>query len=206
MNISQEGVNIIKKFEGCVLHVYLDAVGVPTAGYGHTAGLSRSMVGQPITQALADNWLKEDLKKFEKKVNKYDAIYHWNQHELNSLVSFAYNIGSIDGLTANGTRSKQQIADAMLKYNKAGGKILNGLVKRRQAERELFLKRTVTIKPTLKRGNSGLAVKEMQGLLGIKQDGIFGTITETAVRLFQRQHGLIEDGICGVKTWNELLK
>lgn len=204
MKISQAGISLIKRFEGCVLKIYPDAVGVPTAGYGHTAGLTKAMVGMPITQLQADTWLSQDLEKFEKKVSKYDSKYHWNINEFSSLVSFCYNIGNIDGLTAKGTRTKAQIADAMLNYNKAGGKVLSGLTKRRKAERELFLSGKEY--PTLKRGMSGRAVKELQMLLGINADGIFGCLTETAVRLFQKQHGLTEDGIVGKNTWSELLK
>ena len=207
MKISQEGINLIKRFEGCVLKIYLDAVGVPSAGYGHTAGLAKSMVGQPIKQSQADLWLKQDLEKFEKKVMKYNNVYLWTQQEFDSLVSFAFNVGSIDGLTAKGTRAKPQIAECMLSYNKAGGKVLKGLTKRRQAERDLFLKYTPQKQyPTLKRGMSGNAVKEMQKLLGIKEDGLFGIATETAVKIFQQEHGLQPDGVVGKLTWAELLK
>ena len=55
-----------------------------------------------------------------------------------ALVSFAYNIGSIDGLTAKGTRTRSEIAAKILEYNKAGGKVLSGLIRRRQEERKLF--------------------------------------------------------------------
>lgn len=203
--ITKECVELIKKFESCVLHVYLDAVGVPTAGVGHTKGLTMAMVGMPITQGQADAWLKEDLAKFERKVAKYDSKYHWTQGEWGGLVSFAFNIGSIDGLTSNGTRTKEQIADAMLKYNKAGGRVLKGLTKRRQAEREMFLNGS-TQHPTLKRGASGEAVKELQRLLGIKDDGIFGIATETSVKIYQKQHNLQIDGIVGRQTWDTLTK
>ena len=159
----------------------------------------------PITQGQADAWLKEDLAKFERKVAKYDPKYHWTQGEWGGLVSFAFNIGSIDGLTSNGTRTKEQIADAMLKYNKAGGRVLKGLTKRRQAEREMFLKGS-TQHPTLKRGASGEAVKELQRLLGIKDDGIFGIATETSVKIYQKQHNLQIDGIVGRQTWDTLTK
>ena len=72
-------------------------------------------------------------------VNKFDHIYHWTQNEFDAMVSFAYNLGSIDGLCAKGKRSKSQIADEMLKYVKANGIVLPGLVKRRKKERALFL-------------------------------------------------------------------
>lgn len=71
---------------------------------------------------------------------KYNTRYGWNQNEIDALVSFAYNIGSIDQLTANGSRSRATIAAKMLEYVKAGGVTYNGLVRRRKAERELFLK------------------------------------------------------------------
>ena len=83
--------------------------------------------------------MKSDLAKFEKHVQNFDSKYHWNQNEFDALVSFAFNVGSINQLTANKTRTKDQIAQAMLLYNKAGGKVLPGLTKRRQAERQLFL-------------------------------------------------------------------
>lgn len=205
MKTSQEGIALIKRFEGCVLHVYFDAVGVPTAGYGTTRGLTAAMVGKPITQAQADQWLKEDLVKFEKKVDKYDLTYHWTQQEWDSLVSFSYNVGSIDKLTAYGTRSKKEIADAMLNYNKAKGKVLKGLTKRRQAEREMFLRSNVA-RPTLKRGSSGDSVKELQQLLGISETGVFGSETEIAVKAYQKEKRLVSDGIVGKLTWGELLR
>ena len=95
-----------------------------------------------ISQATADKWLKESLnKKYAPKVNKYDGKYHWTQNEFDALISFAYNIGSIDQLTGNGSRSKQTIANKMPEYCHGGGKKLPGLVRRRKAERELFLKK-----------------------------------------------------------------
>ena len=137
MRTSQTGINMIKKFEGCRLTAYKDSVGVWTIGYGHTAGVK---VGQRITQVQAESFLKDDLVKFEQKVEKYDSKYHWNQNQFDALVSFAFNIGNIDQLTANGTRSTKTISEKMLQYNKAGGKVLSGLTERRKAEQTLFLK------------------------------------------------------------------
>ena len=137
MRTSQSGINLIKKHEGCRLQAYRCAAGVPTIGYGHTAGVR---MGQTITQTQAESFLKDDLIKFEKRVEKYDSKYDWNQNEFDALVSFAYNIGSIDQLTAYGTRSRTQIAKKLTAYNKAGGRILAGLTARRKAEKALFLK------------------------------------------------------------------
>lgn len=140
MHISKEGIALIKKSESCVLKVYVDPIGVKTLGYGHTGkDVDALPVGTPVSQILADAFLQIDLEKFEGRVSKYDPIYHWTENEFSALVSFAYNIGSIDQLTANGTRTKQQIADKMLEYNRAGGKVYPGLTDRRKAEREMFI-------------------------------------------------------------------
>ena len=92
-----------------------------------------------ITKSKAIDLLKSDLEKFEKKVNKYSS-YNFTQNEYDALVSFCYNVGNIDQLTAKGTRSKKEIADKMLLYCKSGGKVIRGLQKRREKERALFLK------------------------------------------------------------------
>lgn len=136
LKTGKAGLSLIKQFEGCRLESYKCPAGVWTIGYGHTSGVT---AGQVITQAQADAFLVSDVEKFEKKVNKYYEKYGWNQNEFDALVSFAFNIGSIDQLTANGTRSRAVIAEKMVQYNKALGKVLAGLTKRRQAERKLFL-------------------------------------------------------------------
>ena len=145
--VSDRGVKLIKEFEGCRLKAYYDSAGVITIGYG-TTNSDKSITGttikkgMTISQATADKWLKESLnKKYGPKVNKYDGHYKWTQNEFDALISFAYNIGSIDQLTDNGKRSKQAIANAMPQYCHAAGKKLPGLVRRRKAERELFLKK-----------------------------------------------------------------
>lgn len=136
MKISQAGIDLIKQFEGCKLTAYKCPAGILTIGYGHTGNVKS---GQTITQAQADALLISDLKKFEDRVMKYHAKYTWNQNEFDALVSFAFNIGSIDQLTASGTRSRSVIAEKIVLYNKAGGIVLNGLIRRRKAEQALFL-------------------------------------------------------------------
>lgn len=136
MKTGQAGINLIKQFEGCRLDAYKCPAGVWTIGYGHTSGVKE---GQKITQAQAEAYLVADLARFETNVNKYNGKYSWTQSEFDALVSFAFNLGSIDQLTANGTRSRAVIAEKMLLYNKASGKVLEGLTRRRQAERDLFL-------------------------------------------------------------------
>lgn len=144
MKISENGLKLIKKFEGCRLTAYQDAVGVWTIGYG-TTNADKAITGTTICQGLrisqetADEWLRQSIDcKYAPKVDKYDR-YQWTQNEFDALVSFAYNIGSIDGLTVQGSRTRVEIAYMILAYNKAGGKVLAGLTKRRQEERTLFL-------------------------------------------------------------------
>lgn len=144
MNISNNCLAIIKKYEGCKLKAYKDPVGVLTIGYGLT-NACKSITGltitasTTITQAQAEKYLAQVLNaKYVPLVNKYDSKYHWNQNQLDAMTSFCYNVGSIDQLTANGTRTIAQISAKITAYNKAGGKVLTGLVNRRRAEKELF--------------------------------------------------------------------
>lgn len=136
MKINDEGLNLIKSFEGCRLVAYKCPAGVWTIGYGHTAGVNEGMV---INQAQADNMLKSDMKKYEKYVTDNVKI-PLNENQFSALVSFCYNCGVGNLRTLVKNRTTAQIADALLLYNKASGKVLNGLVRRREAERKLFLK------------------------------------------------------------------
>ncbi len=144
MVTSQKGIDLIKKWEGFYNLAYLDPVGVWTIGYGTTNSdfnitNVRIKQGLYISQALAEKWLKASLtQKYEPKVNKYNKIYNFTQNEFDALVSFCYNIGSIDQLTKNGTRTKQQIKEHWLAYSNAGGKQLQGLLNRRKDELNLF--------------------------------------------------------------------
>ena len=138
MKASIKCLNLITSFEGLRLIAYKDPVGVLTIGYGHTKNVKENQI---ITRQEAEALLLSDLAVFENRVMKYDNLYHWTQSEFDALVSFAFNIGSIDQLTNYGDRSKAQIADKMLKYVKAGGVTLSGLVRRRKAERALFLEK-----------------------------------------------------------------
>lgn len=136
LSISNNGLALIKKFEGCKLTAYQDSIGVWTIGYGHTTGVSK---GQTITPAQADIFLKADCANAEKSVNSYTK-YNWNQNQFDALVSFTFNCGSgnLKTLLQNGARTIAQISTMITAYNKAGGKVLQGLVNRRAAEKELF--------------------------------------------------------------------
>lgn len=139
MKVTNECIEMIKGFEGCRLTAYKCPAGVWTIGYGHTGGVHS---GLKILQETADKLLRDDLEKFENHVNDFNTRfkYHFTQNQFDALVSFAFNIGSISQLTANGTRNKRMIADKMLLYVKAGGKELEGLKRRRETERALFVK------------------------------------------------------------------
>ena len=136
MQTSQNGIDLIKKFEGCVLSAYKCPAGVLTIGYGHTAGVK---AGDVIDAKRAEELLRFDLKTFENHV-KYNVYIPLNQNQFDALVSFTYNCGLKNLKTLTKNRNAMQIANAMLLYNKANGKVLPGLVKRRKAEQELFLK------------------------------------------------------------------
>lgn len=140
MMISETGLNLIISFEGfCPKSTKaVKTERYYTIGYGHYGKDVEE--NQTITKKEALLLLKKDIKRFEAKVMKYNDRYNFTQNEFDALVSFAYNVGNIDQLTAKGTRTKKEIADAMLLYIKSGGNVLNGLRKRRNKERELFLK------------------------------------------------------------------
>ena len=139
MNIGPQGLALIKSFEGCKLAAYLDSVGVPTIGYGHTSGV---FMGDSCTQAQADAWLAEDLKEAERCVN--DAVtVPLTQHEFDALVSFTFNLGC-GNLRKSTLLQKLNNSDykgcgvEFRRWDKAGGQALAGLTRRRLAEEQLF--------------------------------------------------------------------
>ena len=139
MKTSEKGIELIISSEGFCTKATtcLKSEKYYTIGFGHYGKDVKE--NDTITKSKAIDLLKSDLEKFEKKVNKYSS-YNFTQNEYDSLVSFCYNVGNIDQLTAKGTRSKKEIADKMLLYCKSGGKVIRGLQKRREKERALFLK------------------------------------------------------------------
>lgn len=140
MNLGQNGIGIIKKYEGLRLTAY-KAVSTEkyyTIGYGHYGPDVKK--GMTITQAQAEAYLMQDCQTAVKAVNKYQTKYGMNQNQFDALVSFTYNCGAgnLDKLTAGGTRTLVQIAAKFPAYNKAGGKELAGLTRRRAEEQALF--------------------------------------------------------------------
>jgi lysozyme len=207
--VNQATVDLVKKFEGCVLHAYQDVVGVWTIGYGHTSGVKK---GQTITQAQAEKMLKDELSVFAEKVQKLIKV-SLNENQFGALVSFAYNVGV--GALATSTLLKLLNAknftgasNEFARWNKAGGRVLAGLTKRRAEEKALFNKPVPVVVPAfhglLKQGSVGADVKLAQKKLGISADGIFGSGTKAKVIAFQKAHKLDADGIIGKVTWNTL--
>lgn len=139
MQISKAGLDLIKQFEGLYLKAYRCPAGVPTIGYGHTAGVA---MGQTITQQQADDYLRRDVRQFERAVSRLVTV-PLTQGQFDALVSFAFNLG--DGALAQSTMLRllnagdyTGAAAQFDRWNKAGGRVLPGLVRRRAAERALF--------------------------------------------------------------------
>lgn len=213
----------MKSFEGCRLTAYRCPAGVCTIGYGHTGTVDGKAIceGMKITEAKATELLKQDMTKFENAVLTCSALtFKPNENQFSALVSFAFNCGAGNLKTLVKGRSAAVVAEKLLLYNKANGKVLNGLTRRRKAERELFLKgvsKTETTSdseiptaskkvsdekmPTIKKGSTGKAVKVWQIILGTAVDGAFGKNTHAATIAFQKKLGLEQDGIVGANTW-----
>jgi len=145
MKLSKNGINMIKQFEGCRLSAYQDSVGVWTIGYGWTKPVDGKPVakGMSISQEKADSLLSVGVGDFEAGVEKLVTIAI-NQNQFDALVDFVYNLG-IGSLRSSTLLKKLNAGDYVgaaaefPKWNKAGGKVLPGLVKRREAERVLFM-------------------------------------------------------------------
>lgn len=149
-HINSDGLTIIKHFEGLELRAYQDSVGVWTIGYGHTAAAGPPSVsaGQTITEAEAESILKKDLELFENGVRDLVKV-PVNSDQFSALVSFSFNVGL--GALADSTLLRklnagdyQGAADEFPRWVKAGGQTLPGLVRRRDAERALFLSQDYT--------------------------------------------------------------
>jgi lysozyme len=148
MKTGQAGIELIKQFEGLKLKAYLDIVGVPTIGYGSTGPDIK--IGMVWTTEQCEERLKKDLEKFEKAILTSVKV-PLTQNQFDALVCFTYNVGSgaFTGSTLlkllNKSESITKVADQFLRWNKAGGKEVAGLTRRRAAERELFLKPEVQL-------------------------------------------------------------
>ncbi len=141
MKISQKGIDLVKSFEGLELKAYKDSVGILTIGWGSTG--SHVTAGMTITKEQAEQLLKKDLERFERGVSDLVKV-PLNQNQFDALCSFAFNLG-LGNLKSSTLLEKlnsldyQGAANEILRWNRAGGKVLAGLTRRRIAERDLFL-------------------------------------------------------------------
>ncbi len=135
-----EGLALIKKFEGCELKAYQCSAGVWTIGYGHTKDV---VEGMEITQEQAEQMLVDELHEYESYINKYVTVA-LSQNQFDALVSWVYNLGPAN-LSAStmlkvlNSGEYEDVPAQMKRWNKAGGKVLEGLVRRREAEACLFV-------------------------------------------------------------------
>lgn len=145
MKTSDAGRKMIEDFEGCILHAYNDGTGTPTIGYGHTSAAGPPFVtmGMKIDEGEADQFLASDLGRVESTVSDLIEVA-LSQTQFDALVSFQFNTGWLGHpgcslrKALNGGNYKLAGSDFML-YDEASGRVLTGLLRRRQTERMLFL-------------------------------------------------------------------
>jgi len=139
MKISKEGLSLIKKFEGCELEAYKCAAGVWTIGYGSTKGVKE---GDTLTEKETDSLLLHEMDEYEGYV--LEAVeMPLSQHQFDAIVSWTFNLGpsNLNASTMLKVLNKGDYEDVpaqIKRWNKAGGKVLEGLVRRREAEALLF--------------------------------------------------------------------
>lgn len=144
MEVSQKGVDLVKKWEGLKLDAYIDPVGVVTIGYGTTRINGQPVrMGTKISKEQAEYLLKKDIEEHASTIFNFVTV-PLNQNQYDALASFQYNLGS--NILANSTlltyinnREWKKAAEKMKEYNKGGGQVLQGLVNRRNEEAALFL-------------------------------------------------------------------
>jgi lysozyme len=145
MKINDPGITLIKSFEGLSLKAYKCPAGVWTIGYGTTIYPDGLKVRQcdECTEEQATDYLKSDVEKFENSVSELVNV-ELNENQFSALVSFTYNLGAGNLKTSTLRRrlnaEDYDVGNEFIKWNKAGGKVMAGLTRRRQAERELFEK------------------------------------------------------------------
>lgn len=139
MNISEEGKNLIKKFEGCELEAYKCAAGVWTIGYGH---IKTAKEGMTISQSYADELFDGEIVEYEDYVNTAVTV-PLSQNQFDAIVSWVFNLGN-GNLRAStmlkviNSGDHAGVPAQIKRWNKAGGKVLEGLVRRREAEALLY--------------------------------------------------------------------
>lgn len=217
--VCQPAVDLVKHLEGLYLSAYRCPAGVPTIGYGHTAGVQ---MGDRITEARADELLAQDLAAAAAQVDRLVRV-RVNDEQRGALASFVFNLGA-GSLAASTLLKKLNAGDhegaagefGKWVYATVGGvkKQLPGLVARRAAEAALFRSGVGAAVQDLPAGQHhpqpqmGAApdgddddlVRRVQRVVGVKVDGVYGPATHAELRRWQAAHGLVPDGIVGPKT------
>ena len=139
METSKTGLDLIKHFEGCELEAYKCPAGVWTIGYGHTKDVEE---GDTISKEQAEEMLVEELHEYENYVNEYVNVA-LSQNQFDALVSWVYNLGPANlkastMLKVLNSGKYEDVPAQIKRWNKAGGKVLEGLIRRREAEACLF--------------------------------------------------------------------
>lgn len=140
MPISNNGIALVQQSESCSLVAYKDPIGIWTIGFGHIKDVKQ---GDTCTYSQAIEWLKQDTEEAESYVNDLVKV-SLNQNELDALIDFVFNLGPTNFKNSTLLRlinegNKLAAAQQFERWNKAGGKVLSGLTKRRLAEKALFL-------------------------------------------------------------------
>jgi lysozyme len=158
--LNQASIDLIKRWEGCKLKAYKCPAGVWTVGYGLTSRAGFIEVGPDttITQSEADWYLEQVIEKFLAEI-KTAITADINENELGAFTSLAYNIGPRGFRKSSALRhfnagDKDRVPKSMRMWNKAGGKVVKGLVNRREAEVDLFLTPVIESKPAPARTNA----------------------------------------------------
>ena len=141
MKISKTCAELVKAFEGDHLIGYLCPAGVPTIGWGHTGSVDGEAihVGMKISEEKALELFFKDMEVFEKRVVSFVKV-ELQQHQFDALVSFDFNTGGLGKSTLlRKLNAGEDAADEFLRWNKVHGEVCGGLVRRRKAERHLFL-------------------------------------------------------------------
>lgn len=146
MNIGDRGLDLIRAFEGFRADPYLDAVGVPTIGYGSTYypdGQRVRLTDPPISEPEARRLMQATLAEFEDGISAALRV-GVTQSQFDALVCWAFNVGVSAAQQSTlmhrlNAGDVQGAADQFLRWNRAGGQVLRGLTRRREAERALFL-------------------------------------------------------------------
>lgn len=208
MRVSDKGLAFIADHEGVVTRAYRDVAGVWTIGIGHTAaaGAPKPRAGMTITRAEAFAILARDLPRYERRVAA--ALTAIGQRAFDGAVSFDFNTGAVHRASWVKAYRAGNLTAArlgLMKWVKAGGRTVRGLVRRREAEARLIFdgdygQATVTAEPRAEVRTYQAQLATLGFPVG-PLDGIAGPATKAAVLAYQRTHDdLVDDGIAGPAT------